>query len=169
VEITGEAYFEVAAKADMPFRVATPADGIIEVLGTSFDINAYSNEPVVATTLVNGAVRVRAGAKSSLLSPGQQARVKEGNDIQIVSNANIQQVVAWKEGIFDLQNRRLDEVMRQLARWYDIEVVYEKGIPSIEFYGEMGTNLNLSQVLKMLEGTGVKFRMEGTRKLVVMP
>ncbi|RXK83112.1 FecR family protein [Filimonas effusa] len=169
VELSGEAYFEVAANGRMPFIVSVNKESAVEVLGTSFNINAYHDEPGQTTTLLSGTVRVKAAAANSLLQPGQQAQVVTGKPIQVLQHVNTRQVIAWKNGIFDFQDRKLADVMRQLSRWYDIEVVYEKDIPDIEFFGEMGTNLNLSQALKMLEKTGVKFRMDGQRKLVVMP
>lgn len=165
VEISGEAYLEVAANATQPFIVKTDK-GEIEVLGTSFNVNAYTDEAVIRTTLLQGKVRVKAGAHSSVLSPGQQATIGEG--ITVTDNANTVQAVAWKNGIFDFQNASLEAVMRQLSRWYDVEVIYEKQVPAITFGGEMGRNLELKDVLEFLEGSGVHFRVEG-RKLIVMP
>ncbi|MBE7172434.1 MAG: FecR domain-containing protein [Williamsia sp.] len=167
VEITGEAYFEVAKDPSLPFRVKVqdkPAE--IEVLGTHFNINAYSNEAGINTTLLEGSVKVSAGVNQVVIKPGQQARVTSG--IKVVKKANLQKVMAWKEGVFNFQDESLQDVMRQLERWYDIEVVYEKGIPPVEFVGKMGRDLSLPDVLRGLEASEVHFSMQG-RKLIVKP
>lgn len=169
VQVTGEVFFEVAADAARPFRVETERYGVLEVLGTAFNINVYADEKHGATTLIAGAVRVNSGRQQLVLQPGQQAQVSATQAIQLNANANLAQVTAWKDGVFNFANQPLEVVMRQLARWYDIEIVYEGHVPDIEFFGEMGKNLTLQQVLHVLEQTGVKFKMEETNKLVVMP
>jgi len=168
VMMTGEAYFEVASDAKHPFRVEINQSTAVEVLGTNFDINAYSDETSIKTTLIEGAVRISSGSEKVLLKPGQQASSRSSSPIKIVSNVPIDKVMAWKNGVFDFQDAKLEEVMRQLQRWYDIEVVYENGIPNIEFIGKMGRDLSLSEVLGGLQLSKVHFRMEG-RKLVVLP
>lgn len=165
VEITGEAYFEVAANAEMPFRVNVNNKVNIEVLGTHFNVNAYDNERSLNTTLLEGAVRVLA----VVLKPGQQAQVAEGDAVKVVSNVNLETVMAWKNGLFNFENKSLEEVMRQLERWYDLEVVYEKGIPDIKFGGEMSRDMDLAGLLKSLEASKVHFRLEEGRKLIVLP
>lgn len=165
VEVTGEAYFEVAKHAQMPFNVKLNEDMEVEVLGTHFNINAYSDEPAFSTTLIEGAVRVVKGKEKAVLKPGQQARLTAG---QIdVLRVDTDQAVAWKNGVFNFHRTGLAAAMRQISRWYDVEVVYEKGVPDIEFGGEMERNLSLSQILTALENMGVHFRIEG-RKLIVM-
>ncbi|HXB91838.1 MAG TPA: DUF4974 domain-containing protein, partial [Puia sp.] len=89
--------------------------------------------------------------------------------IKVIEDVNVEKVVAWKNGVFDFQDASLEEVMRQLERWYDIEVIYEKNIPQLEFIGKMGRDLTLSNVLRGLELSKVHFRMEGPRKLVILP
>jgi ferric-dicitrate binding protein FerR (iron transport regulator) len=172
VDITGEAYFEVAKDNARPFHVqfATPSGegGEVEVLGTDFNINAYSDEASANTTLLEGSVRIIHGAANTMLRPGEQAQVSAEKAIHIVSDANIEKVMAWKNGVFDFQDATLEEVMRQLQRWYDIEVVYEKDVPKLEFIGRMGRDLSLSKVLSGLEVSKVHFRLEG-RRLVVLP
>ncbi|MRG47929.1 DUF4974 domain-containing protein [Chitinophaga sp. SYP-B3965] len=165
VEITGEAYFEVATDADMPFRVNVNNKVNIEVLGTHFNVNAYDNEHSLNTTLLEGAVRVQ----SVVLKPGQQAQVAEGETVKVVNNVNLETVMAWKNGLFNFENKSLEEVMRQLERWYDLEVVYEKGIPDIKFGGEMSRDMDLAGLLKSLEASKVHFRLEEGRKLIVLP
>ena len=167
VEITGEAYFEVARKPAMPFRVKVQGrPGEIEVLGTRFNVNAYSNEASIRTTLLEGSVKISNGNGQVVIKPGQQAQAASG--INVLNGVDLNKVMAWKEGVFDFEDAGLEEVMRQLERWYDIEVVYEKGIPPIEFVGKMGRDLTLPEVLRGLEVSEVHFSMQG-RTLLVKP
>jgi ferric-dicitrate binding protein FerR (iron transport regulator) len=145
----------------------------VNVLGTSFNINAYQDEEMIRTTLLEGAVAIRLQGKEKRMIPGQQAQVdiadkNVGSDIRMIDDVNTARVTAWKYGAFDFQDAKLKEVMRQLARWYDIEIKYEGGVQNIEFWGKMGKNLSLKQVLKGLEGMGVHFRLEG-KQLFVLP
>jgi ferric-dicitrate binding protein FerR (iron transport regulator) len=167
VDITGEAYFEVAKNITIPFRINASNRAVIEVLGTHLNINAYDNEESLNTTLIEGAVRVSRGADSVLLSPGQQARVAA--TLQVVKQADLDKVMAWKNGVFNFENAGLAEVMRQLERWYDITVIYEKGIPNVYFIGEISRGMSLGDVLTTMEKTGVHFRMQEDRTLIVMP
>jgi hypothetical protein len=167
VEVTGEVYLEIAKNTKQPFRVK--ANGTeIHVLGTSFNINAYTDEAAVKTTLIDGSVRVSlAGApNSALLIPGQQALVSGQQQGIEVQAADVQQALAWKNGLFNFNNADLPTVMRQLERWYDITVKYEGNIPSFEFRGGMDRKVNLSAVLKFLENMQVKYRMNG-RTLII--
>ncbi|SEW35067.1 FecR family protein [Chitinophaga arvensicola] len=167
VSVTGEVYFEVAQQAEMPFIVDVDHRAEVEVLGTHFDVNAYgSGSQQIKTTLLEGAVRVSKGAQKATLRPGQQAQV--GASINVINNVNINQVVAWKNGFFNFENMRLEEVMQQLERWYNIEVVYEGAIPDVSFYGELRRDLNLSGIIAALSDSGVHFRVEGN-KLIVLP
>jgi ferric-dicitrate binding protein FerR (iron transport regulator) len=166
VEIGGEAYFEIAQDPERPFRVKIGNKATIEVLGTHFNINAYTDESSIRATLLAGSIKVNAAGGTAVLKPGQQAAIRE--TIQLNNAVNTGQVIAWKDGIFNFDAMGVEEVMRQLARWYDIEVVYEKNIPDIRFYGEIGRNLSLSQVLEGLKMSGVNFRIEGKR-LIVLP
>lgn len=160
VDITGEAYFEITTNANQPFFVNLPGKGEIAVLGTSFNINAYTDEAAINTTLIEGAVKVQ----NTLLRPGQTAQLTK--EITIV-NADVEKVTAWKNGIFNFEGETLQEVMRQLARWYDIEVVYAPNVPNIVFGGKMSRDVTLEGLLRGLEATGVHFRLEGERRLVV--
>ncbi|HEY4064723.1 MAG TPA: FecR domain-containing protein [Puia sp.] len=179
VEITGEAYFEVARNTNMPFIVKVDESTSVRVLGTGFDINSYTDEATVNTTLLEGSVQVLHKGEKALLQLGQQAQIaKQPSDgqaitgtsgIKILNSVNVEKVMAWKNGVFDFEDASLEEVMRQLERWYDIEVVYEKNIPRLEFIGKMGRDLTLSNVLRGLELSKVHFRMEGTRRLVILP
>lgn len=173
VEITGESYFEIAPDKNKPFYVKV-GNMTIQVLGTSFNVNAYDNESSINTTLLEGAVRVQAGDKSAgnevSLKPGQQASVsrKAGESIAVKNKVRMENILAWKNGVFNFDGANLGEVMRQLERWYNIEVVYEKGIPNLEFVGKMRRDLKLSDVLRGLEVSEVHFKTEG-RKVTVMP
>lgn len=164
VEVAGEAYFEVAENASMPFRVDVNSQVTVEVLGTQFNINAYADEQSIYTTLLQGKVRV----SGVVLQPGQQAVLSTGQPVRI-SQPNVSAVTAWKDGMFQFENETLGVVMRQIARWYDVEVVYEAGAPVNEvFHGKMQRNLQLSQVLKGLSRIGVHFRVEQGKRLIVM-
>ncbi len=169
VEITGEAYFEVAHNASAPFKVKVNAETEIEVLGTHFNINSYENEESINTTLLEGSVRVKNISSAIVLAPGQQARVNGEEKIKVFNDVDVEQVMAWKNGVFNFNDATLQEVMRQLERWYDIEVRYEKAVPRLEFYGKMGKDLSLQTVLRGLEKSNVHFRLEEGRKLVVLP
>jgi len=168
VEITGEAYFEVAKNPDMPFHVKINDNAEIEVLGTHFNVNAYENEHSINTTLLEGAVRFYNGNERVVLKPGQQAQASTAihSPVKINNNVDIDKVIAWKNGFFDFDNATLEEVMRQLERWYDIDVIYKNGIPPFQFIGKMQKNLNLSEVLHGLEVSGVHFKVEGRKVLV---
>lgn len=168
VEISGEVYFEVAKQAQAPFKVKVNNHTSIEVLGTHFNINAYRDEDYIRTTLLEGAIRINAGAEKAVLAPGQQARVSD-QGIEVISNTDLDKTMAWKNGLFNFQDAHLKEVMRQLARWYDIDISYEGNVPDIEFGGKMSRNIKLSDVLKGLKGAGVQFRMEEGPKLIVTP
>lgn len=169
VEVTGEAYFEVVKNAEMPFKVKVGSQAELTVLGTSFNVNAYSDEAAIMTTLVEGSVRVSKDRANAVLLPGQQAQLNQAGRINVIKDANVNKVLAWRLGVFNFENSSLQEVMRQLARWYDIEVVYTGQIPQMEFMGEISMGLSLKGVLKGLEKTGVHFRIEEGRKLIVMP
>lgn len=168
VEVTGEVYFEVAKNAQAPFTVKVNNNTSVEVLGTHFNINAYEDEEYIRTTLLEGTVRVNARTDNVVLAPGQQARVSD-QGIEVISNTDLDKTLAWKNGLFNFQDAHLKEVMRQLARWYDIDIAYEGNVPDIEFGGKMSRNIKLSDVLKGLKGAGVQFRMEEGPKLIVTP
>ncbi|NII26070.1 DUF4974 domain-containing protein [Pseudoflavitalea sp. X16] len=175
VELTGEAYFEIAKDPSMPFQV-TVKNMEVEVLGTHFNINAYDDEDAIRTTLLEGKVKVTpvvgsqlAAHSSKLLALGQQAQIIN-NKLSIINNVDIAAVMAWKNGLFRFDHADLHTVMRQLARWYDVEVVFEKGAPVQEvFQGEMQRTLKLSQVLKILENMQVHFRIEAGKRVIVTP
>lgn len=169
VQLTGEAYFEVAKDAKHPFIVDVQDRASVEVLGTHFNINAYTDEENIHTTLLEGAVAVATASDRRRIAPGQQAVVRPdaGHPI-IVGAADTVRAIAWKNGVFDFNDAKLTEVMRQVSRWYDIQVVYEQGVPDIRVWGRMKRNQNLQQLIRILNGMDVKARLEN-RKLIVMP
>lgn len=165
VSITGEVYFEVSSNKSKPFIV--DVDGMkVEVLGTHFNVNAYDDEEVIRTTLLEGSVIITQNMKSKKLDPGQQAVVNIVGDISLEKNVNLSQVMSWKNGLFYFENSSLQEVMRQISRWYDVEVIYVNGIPRRNFEGEIQRNLKLSEVLRILELNKVKFKVEGRTVLI---
>jgi len=157
VKLTGEAYFEVKHNAAQPFKVQT-ANQTIEDIGTSFDVNAYGDEQATTTTLVEGSVKVG----SVILKPGQQFN---GAKVTAVSTA---QYTAWKNGDFDFRGDRIESVMRQLARWYNIEVIYQQDLKDKVVYAQISRSKNISSVLNLLEATkGIHFKVEGRRVTVI--
>ncbi|MES2456370.1 MAG: FecR domain-containing protein [Bacteroidota bacterium] len=159
VKLTGEGYFQVAKDKVHPFVVESKGQ-LVEVLGTHFNINSYSDEPGVATTLVEGSVKVTAGEKSVVIKPGEQA-LNKGAAIS-VNPVNIDNVTDWKEGDFYLNRVPFKEAMRKIARWYDVQVVFGEDVPAdIESGGWLSRDTKLSVVLKAIEKSGqVHFKVE---------
>ena len=167
VEITGEVYFEVAKNAAKPFTVNV--NGMdVKVIGTHFNINAYNDDDVIKTTLLEGSVLVTKGKATLLLQPGNQAQLNNYGEIKLQKNADIEEAIAWKKGYFFFKNSSLQNVMRQLSRWYDVEVDYEGVIPERNFGGELSRSLNISQILQVLDKSKVHFKIEG-KKIIVKP
>jgi len=167
VEVTGEAYFEITKDVNRPFKVQVNQMEV-EVLGTHFNVNGYEDEHIIHTTLLEGRVKINTQEGSNFLNPGQQAQLQKSGKIKLINDADLEEIMAWKNGNFQFENADISVVMRQLARWYDVDVEY-KGNVSRHFIGTISRSVNLSQVLTMLEQTGeVKFKIEG-RKVIVMP
>ncbi len=164
VKLTGEAYFEVAKDEGRPFTVSVN-DVRVEVLGTHFNIMAYENEAQLKTTLLKGSVKVIKGGTAALLKPGQQATVGASAAMNVEA-ADLNKAVAWKNGYFHFHRDGIADIMKQLSRWYDVDVAYEGQIPQDEFIGKIRRGVTLSQALKMLEISGVRFKIEG-RKIIV--
>jgi transmembrane sensor len=156
VSITGEIYFEIATNKSMPFLVKVNPATNIEVLGTHFNVNAYTDESAVVTTLIEGSIKTN----NKILQPGEASI--NGKIIK----ADVEQAVAWKNGAFNFENCPLSQALRQISRWYDVEIVYEGKVPDKVFGGEIGRDLNLSQVLDVLKSLHVKFTIHG-KKLIV--
>jgi transmembrane sensor len=180
VEITGEAYFEVAKNPSMPFRINVDSKAEVEVLGTHFNINSYPDETTINTTLLEGKVKVTAAGSglptpdpiaigSRLLSPGQQAQLNSNGQIGLNKNPDIEEVMAWKNGKFQFgESADIATIMRQISRWYDVDVEYRGTIPE-HIGGTISRDVTVSKVFEMLEMTGgVKFQVNG-KKVIVMP
>jgi transmembrane sensor len=166
VEITGQAYFEVAHNKAQPFRVSTNGQ-TVEVLGTHFNINAYTDEAVTRTTLLAGSVKVSKGLRTAMLVPGQQSVILPNIADIVVKDADTETAVAWKDGLFKFKRADLQTVMRQFARWYNVEVVYEGKISETAITGKVQRNANASHVLEILVKLGIKFRLDG-KKIIIM-
>lgn len=167
VRLNGEAYFEVAGDKNKPFSV-TVGDLKVDVLGTHFDVMAYDDEHTINTTLLEGAVMVTNGKSSHPLGVGQEASFDKSSGAFRVQDVNADMAVAWKNGFFQFGGVPIETVMRQLTRWYDVDVEYQGKIAE-HFRGMISRSVNVSEVLKMLELTGaVHFRIEG-KKIIVMP
>ncbi|HWK03566.1 MAG TPA: FecR domain-containing protein [Puia sp.] len=160
VEMTGEAYFEVAKDENHPFRVKANGMGIA-VLGTQFNVNAYGDEEATRTTLLEGSVRVSASGSASMLKPGEQIAVWENGKKELKPSVDIEEVTAWKNDQFEFNDASIGVILRQLARWYDVEIRYEGKVDQY-FIGRISRNEPLSKVLRLLELTGgVRFQIEG--------
>lgn len=179
VTMTGEAYFEVARDVAHPFIVRLPAVGKgnredgswmdVEVLGTAFNVNAYNDEGAARTTLVEGSVKVSASGTSKIITPGEETAVTFGGPVMVNPHADTGQALAWKNGRFSFAHSDLKEVMRQLSRWYDVDVSYEGEIPERHFSGRIGRTLTLDQVLRVLTSTRVHYTIGPGNKLVIKP
>lgn len=167
VELSGEGYFEVAHNAAMPFQVRVN-DLNVEVLGTDFNVMAYNDESAVKTTLINGKVKIHKGALFAILTPGQQAEVSPEGSIEIDKNANIEEAVAWKNGLFQFSGADMTTVLRHIGRWYNIEPVIQGDMKNIHLSGKVSRNLNLSQVIQVLEESGIDIKAEGN-KIIARP
>lgn len=181
VKLSGEAYFEIAKDRRKPFRVNVEpneddTDGaLVEVLGTHFNINAYKDEETMQTTLLEGSVRITPISKTSsrrqtkTLVPGQQALIttqKAANKKIDIRKANTKEVMAWKAGLFDFNNADIPTIMRKIARWYHVEVVYEGTVPHKIFTGTINRSLELQTVLKILEQSNIHTQQRD-RKIIV--
>lgn len=168
VEImNGEAYFEVAKNKKMPFIVRLNS-AEIQVLGTHFNVMAYAEEATVKTTLLEGSIKFVQQQRGLLLKPGEQIQLSKDGSTKIESDVDTDQVVAWKNGLFQFDNSDIETVMRQLSRWYDVSVVYSNTNIKHLFVGEMPRSSTLSEILKALELTSrIHFKIDG-KKIIVL-
>jgi ferric-dicitrate binding protein FerR (iron transport regulator) len=167
VTITGEAYLEVAHNERQPFRVITP-NQTIEDLGTHFDVKAYDNEPALKTTLLEGSVSVSAGTHSVILNPGQQADLIKNDAHLQVKNVDIDGVIAWKNGRFHFDHADIQTVMREFARWYDVNVQYIGDIPAKAITGNINRNSKASVALQIIGILGVHYEIQG-KTIIIKP
>jgi transmembrane sensor len=161
VSITGEAYFEVAPDKSKPFYVSK-GDMQVQVLGTHFNVNAYEDETDIKVTLIEGSVRVN----NTIIKPGQQAQVS--NDVKVVGHIDLDEIMAWKNGVFKFTRTDLKVIMREIGRWYDVKVIYEGNIQVQLYNVGIPRTANVSEVLRGLEYTGANFSVEG-KKIIVRP
>lgn len=174
VTVTGEVYFEVVKNKAQPFVVNINNESLVQVLGTSFNVNSYRDgSAVTTTTLLEGSIKISQQAtagRSVTLRPGQQAvSSSAAQSLQIRDNADIAKVMAWRNGLFNFDGMGLPEMMRQFERWYDVTVIYEGAIPEKVFRGKMQRDLNLSEALEILKGVGIHYRIEQDRKVIITP
>lgn len=164
VAMTGEVYFEVT-KRGIPFFVSS-AKGTIQVLGTHFNVMAYDDEAEMETTLLEGSVKISSSTKSNILKPGQQAQVGNNGNISIDTDADIARITAWKNGMFYFKDADVETVMRQLSRWYDVDVRYEGKISGKEINGKISRNVKASEVFGMLSYAGINCKIDGKNIIV---
>ncbi len=159
VNITGEVYFEVAKDKAKPFKVESGKQ-TVEVLGTHFNINAYTDEPIIRTTLAEGSVKVTSADKTVVLRPDEQSEVSNTSSAAIrIHTVDTDDVLAWKNGNFVFENAEIAYIMRQVARWYDVSVKYEGNVLERRFTGSISRDVNLSELLKMLKYSGIDFQI----------
>lgn len=167
VTLSGEAYFEVAHNAKMPFHVKV-GDMQVQVLGTHFNINAYGDDELIKTTLLEGSVKVTKGNSNILISPGEQARVDNSSSkITVKKDVDLDEVIAWKNGLFQFNKADIKTIMQQVSRWYNVNVLYQGNIPKREFSGKIQRDLNLSQLLDLLGKNKIHFKIEGQTLLII--
>jgi ferric-dicitrate binding protein FerR (iron transport regulator) len=165
VELKGEAYFEISHDPKRLFTVVS-GNQTLQVLGTHFNVSAYTDEAGITTSLLQGKVRLLAGERRAILMPGHQAQFIPGAegkpDKMTVTEVNTEDAVAWKNGYFHFDDERLEDVMRSVARWYDVEVVFEDERLKEEVFGAVTTrSASISMLLSVMEQTGnVKFQIE---------
>jgi ferric-dicitrate binding protein FerR (iron transport regulator) len=170
VELTGEGYFVVTKNKQMPFKVKFNNEEV-EVLGTHFDIMAYEEEGESRTTLLEGSVKISKGPLKKILIPGDQAICPNNQNDFTIKRADTASVLAWKEGIFSLQNTSIHQIMRQIARWYDVDVIYMANAKDLEdkiYGGRVSKSNDMTEVLRNLELTGtIHFKVDGRRVMVM--
>lgn len=197
VMVSGEVFMDVAKNQQMKFKVKVNNQAVVEVTGTQFNVKAYTDETSMATTLLEGAVKLYNTKDTSCwncpgsiamelqadravnLTPGQQglitdngkeyAKSKKQSGIIVLKDIDTDKIMAWKNGYFNFTGMSSREAMNQLVRWYNIEVLYERNVPDIEFFGDLRRDMKLVDVLTALEAAGVQFKVVDGRKLIVLP
>jgi transmembrane sensor len=163
VQVTGEVFFKVAHNAGKPFEV-TARGMVLRVLGTTFNVNAYYDEDAVKATLVEGSIQVVKGTQQKIIKPRQQAQVLP--DTINVTEVDVDKTIAWEQGFFRFKEDKLSEAMKNIARWYDVDVIYEGNAANIEITGGIPRSANVTELIKMLAAIEVEARIEG-RKLIL--
>lgn len=165
VELTGEAYFEVVHNSKQPFKVKT-ASQIVQDIGTQFNVSSYADEEAAATTLVEGSVKILDAGKQTAIRPGQQYLQRVNGISEIKNDIDIDEVTAWKNGMFQFNNADIKTIMRQISRWYNVDVEYSGQVPASTYHGRISRNSNASAVLKILELSGIDFTIERGKIIV---
>ena len=153
-------------KFPVTFRIVA-GNEVIEDLGTQFNVNSYADEPLAKVTLITGSVKINANKENVTLKPGQQSQFA-GQGFRVTDNADMAEAVAWKNGLFKFHKASLPTVMRQLSRWYNVDVNYEGKIPDVEFSGEITRNVNMSEVLDILSYLKVRFKMTQANQNIII-
>ena len=146
--------------------VGSDNDMEITVLGTHFNVNAYSDEPTIKTTLVEGSVKVTGQEQTATIRPGEQAQLGSSAALKVIHDANVDQAIAWRNGLFEFQDTDLQSILRQVMRWYDVEVDYQGNIPERYFTAIISRDKTLTGVLEILKLSDIDYKLEG-KKLVV--
>ncbi len=168
VKVSGEAYFEVAHNKTLPFKVITGQQEI-KVLGTHFNVKSYDDDTNISTTLLEGSVKIKdlSSGASGMLLPGQQAKLNKGSRKIAIVPANIDEVIAWKNGYFMFDNQKITSIMKSMSRWYDVEVEYIKPDNNERFGGTFSRSSNMVDILNSLQSLGkVRFKI-ANRKIIV--
>jgi len=175
VELTGEAYFEVAKNKNMPFTVHSNGQNV-QVLGTHFNINAYADEQSIKTTLLEGSVKISNNTLNpQFLHPGQQSTINKGRPEIMITDADTSQAIAWKNGLFYFKDADVASIMRSLARWYNLKVEFDGQIPQRRFSGKIYRNVNAAEVLEIINYSAINYRVEESsdnktaKKLIITP
>jgi transmembrane sensor len=152
----------------MPFKVNVDGKGTVEVLGTHFNINAYRDELAIRSTLLEGSIRFTElkNKKAIVIAPGQQVMLSADGSMSLNKKVDLESVIAWKNGSFHFNNLDIVSIMRQIARWYDVDVVYAGPLSHETYSGIVSRMSKISEVLSLMEDSGVKFKVEGNKILV---
>lgn len=164
VQLDGEAYFEIAQNARMPFIVRVN-NTTVKVLGTHFNIMGYHDEQNTRTTLLEGAVQVQHNNTTVRLNPGEQAMLQQ-DQITVKKDVDVEEAIAWKNGYFYFNHESLPGVLSQISRWYDVDIIYEGQVPAREFGGKIGRKSSLNDVLNILELSNVHYKVKG-RQIII--
>ncbi|MFX1705062.1 FecR family protein [Chitinophaga sp. CC14] len=162
LQLNGEAYFEVAAAASIPFKVQTPK-ALITVIGTRFNLSAYGSEPSLKTTLLQGKIQVSDSNHLAILKAGQQLYIHPSGTWQVHAGADTAAAIAWKDSIFDFRNTELTSLMRQVEKWYDLQAVFTDGVDKHTFTGRISRKEGLTGLLQVLKESNLHFRKEGNK------
>jgi len=173
VLLTGEAFFEVKPMSDKPFKVAvqTPLGdgGEIEVLGTHFNVNAYTDDELVRTTLLEGSVKIASSTSKNILKPGQAATVDKNGGLKVIKKADTESAVAWKNGFFTFKETSAQVVMQQVARWYNLEIEYAGKAPVNKLLnGNIPRNYSIEEVMKVLKVIGMQVKLDKVKRKILV-